>query len=150
MRRLEPHEAVWCLDELYPDLHGSLGSLVHRGCGPAASDHELRARLERMLSRGELLIFERRRGRELSVTRTIIPVSTVRDSIEPTKSWLEIALKDANGHPVSDVRFHVILANGDLRRGRLDRSGFARLDGIPEGECQIYFPDYDWSSWDQV
>ena len=46
------------------------------------------------------------------------------------------------------IRYEVVLPTGELRRGYLDQDGFARIDAIPDGQCQVSFPDYDYSSWD--
>jgi hypothetical protein len=54
--------------------------------------------------------------------------------------WLELSLVDEDGAPVPNVRFEVVLPDGSERRGRLDRDGFARLDGIERaGSCEVRF-----------
>lgn len=64
--------------------------------------------------------------------------------------WIEIRLQDEDGRPVPRARYRVRLPNRQLRRGRLDQDGFARLDRIPSGRCEVSFPEYDYSSWERA
>lgn len=68
----------------------------------------------------------------------------------PPTGWIEICLRDRNDQPVPNTRYEVRLPNRELRWGRLDRRGLARLEGIPDGDCEVSFPDYDRSSWDRA
>lgn len=63
--------------------------------------------------------------------------------VEPPEDgeWIELAVKDQNGQPVPHVRYEVTLPDGQVRTGRLDPLGFARLDGIPGGNCKVRFPE---------
>lgn len=66
---------------------------------------------------------------------------------EDLRGWIEIRLEDRDGRPVPRARYEVLLDNRELRQGYLDQQGFARLEGLPEGTCEVCFPDYDRSSW---
>jgi hypothetical protein len=66
---------------------------------------------------------------------------------ESLRGWIEIQLEDRDGKPIPRARYEVRLPNRELRQGYLDPQGFARLDGLPEGNCEVCFPDYDRSSW---
>lgn len=70
------------------------------------------------------------------------------DSDTPTKtSWIEIVLVDEESKPVPGERYRVTLPDDTVAEGSLDQEGFARLDGIPSGNCKITFPDLDKDSW---
>ena len=57
--------------------------------------------------------------------------------------WIEVKLVDEDsGEPIPNARYEIELPNGQLRTGRLDEGGMARLDDIPPGECKVSFPDY--------
>lgn len=62
-------------------------------------------------------------------------------------SWIEVVLVDPEGRPVSDVPYSVKLADGTVRVGRLNQAGFARLDGIPVGGCDVSFTTIDGREW---
>jgi hypothetical protein len=62
-------------------------------------------------------------------------------------SWIEIVLVDPEGRPVPNVDYTVTLADGSVRRGRLNQAGMARLDGIPVGGCDVSFPTIDGNEW---
>jgi hypothetical protein len=80
---------------------------------------------------------------------TAAPLSELasRPEREDLRAWIEIQLEDRDGKPVPRARYEVRLSNRELRQGYLDQQGFSRIDGIPEGTCEVCFPDYDKSSW---
>jgi type VI secretion system secreted protein VgrG len=61
--------------------------------------------------------------------------------------WIAITLHDDAGDPVPGARYVVTLPDGSKAEGMLDSSGKARVENIPEGTCQVTFPDYDKDSW---
>lgn len=66
---------------------------------------------------------------------------------ERLDAWIEIRLEDREGKPIPRARYEVRLSNRELRQGYLDQQGFARLEGLPEGNCEVCFPQFDRSSW---
>jgi hypothetical protein len=56
---------------------------------------------------------------------------------------LYIRLENEVGLRLPGAEYHVELADGSERRGRLGRSGIARLDGVPEGPFLVSYPDAD-------
>ena len=81
----------------------------------------------------------------------VFPVETgTGTSTAPTRlSWIEIVLLDPDGRPVPDAPYAVKLADGSTRQGRLNQVGFARLDGIPVGGCDVSFTTIDGREWDR-
>lgn len=73
------------------------------------------------------------------------PAADVKDA--PT-SWIEIELVDDEDNPVPGERYEITLADGRVVRGTLDQSGFARVEGIEPGSCDITFPELDAEVWE--
>lgn len=68
---------------------------------------------------------------------------------DPTKtSWIEIELLDQDDKPVAGERFAVTTPDGRIARGTLDQNGFARIEGIDPGTCQVTFPRLDGEAWE--
>jgi uncharacterized Zn-binding protein involved in type VI secretion len=68
--------------------------------------------------------------------------------VSPTKTaWVEITLEDQNGQPVAGEPYKIKLPDGSTVKGTLDDKGFARVDGIDPGTCQITFPKIDTHYW---
>lgn len=70
---------------------------------------------------------------------------------EETKtSWIEIELVDEEDEPVPGEKYEVTLPDGSVKKGTLDQQGFARVDYIDPGTCQITFPDLDKDAWEKA
>ncbi|MBI4586171.1 MAG: carboxypeptidase regulatory-like domain-containing protein [Planctomycetes bacterium] len=63
-------------------------------------------------------------------------------------SWIEIELVDEDGQPVPGLKYRVTLPDDSVAEGTLDGKGFARIEGIPAGNCKITFPDLDKDAWE--
>lgn len=63
-------------------------------------------------------------------------------------SWIEIELVDEEDQPVAGEKYEVQLSDGTVAQGTLDEKGFARIDGIESGTCQISFPALDKDAWE--
>jgi hypothetical protein len=72
------------------------------------------------------------------------------ESTEEKLSWIEIELIDEADEPVAGERYEVTLPDGSVAKGSLDSKGFARIDGIDPGECQISWPDLDKDAWQKA
>jgi len=68
------------------------------------------------------------------------------DASEPT-SWVGLLLEDDQGEPVAGQRVRLKLADGTVRESVSDDKGRIRLDGIPQGNCQVEFPGVDAGDW---
>jgi len=62
-------------------------------------------------------------------------------------SWIEIELLDAQNQPVSGEKYLIKLPDKSVVEGVLDAKGFARLNGIEAGTCEVTFPELDGRSW---
>jgi hypothetical protein len=62
-------------------------------------------------------------------------------------TWIEIMLVDDEGAPVGGEEYRLTLPDGAVVSGRLDERGFARIDGIEAGLCDVTFPRIDGREW---
>jgi type VI secretion system secreted protein VgrG len=62
---------------------------------------------------------------------------------EKKLDFVEIRLHNDAGVPVSNAPYEVTLPNGRMFKGKLDADGFARIDGVPSGECNVRFPEHE-------
>ena len=66
-------------------------------------------------------------------------------------SWIEIQLLDESDQPVPGEPYQVTLPDGvTVGEGSLDEKGFARIDGIDPGTCQVCFPKLDQEAWERM
>jgi hypothetical protein len=56
------------------------------------------------------------------------------------KCWIEIVLQDEDGKPIANEEYRIVTPDGSERTGRLDGNGYARLDGLDPGSCDVMFP----------
>lgn len=67
---------------------------------------------------------------------------------DPTKkSWIEIKLVGEDKKPIPGEPYSITLPDGSVASGTLDDKGFARIEGIDPGTCQITFPNRDTDAW---
>jgi type VI secretion system secreted protein VgrG len=65
------------------------------------------------------------------------------------KSWIEIQLNDEEGNPIPGEPYKITLPDGTtIADGTLDNKGFARVDNIDPGTCQVTFPNLDKDAWE--
>jgi type VI secretion system secreted protein VgrG len=63
------------------------------------------------------------------------------DAAQKNANWVELELLDEEGKGVGNARYELHLADGSVKKGSLDGSGKARVDGLPAGACRVVFPD---------
>lgn len=66
---------------------------------------------------------------------------------EERLTWIEIELVDTDGRPAPGQRYRITLPDGEVREGRLDAQGLARVEGIDPGACEVTFPDFHEDDW---
>jgi hypothetical protein len=69
---------------------------------------------------------------------------------EERTSWIEIELVDEEDEPVPSESYEITLPGGSVKKGTLDQNGFARVDRILPGTCQITFPNLDKDAWEKI
>ncbi len=57
------------------------------------------------------------------------------------KDWLAISLRNDAGEAIKNERYVLTLPDGTTREGKLDNNGFAKVEDIGPGNCEIDFPD---------
>jgi len=67
------------------------------------------------------------------------------------KTWLELTLRNEYEpfDPVPFARYQVTLPDGSVREGKLNEEGWARIEGVDPGTCQVTFLDLDAREWRQ-
>jgi len=75
------------------------------------------------------------------------PKDQTEEEKEEKTSWIEIELLDEEDNPVPGEKYEIELPDGTLAKGSLDGNGFARVDGVKEGECKVSFPELDQEDW---
>jgi hypothetical protein len=119
-----------------------------RGGIELGSRRSLLEQLTRAVARNEL-VFVRRALHTLSGTRSepppeIVPLQPEVEELD----WIEILVEDQEGVPLRDISYEITLADGAKRRGRTNREGIARLDGISRGQCKFSLTTLDESAWE--
>ncbi len=64
-----------------------------------------------------------------------------RSAILGYKDFVEIEAEDAEGNPLKGDTYRVYLANGEVREGKLDGKGYAKIENVPPGKWDVEFPD---------
>ncbi len=72
------------------------------------------------------------------------------DEDDEEKTFIEIELLDEADQPVAGESYEITLPDGSVTTGTLDEKGFARVDGIDPGDCQITFPNLDKEAWEKA
>lgn len=137
-----------------PPLRGLRSEMA--ACGERAvhgmSDDELRARAAALLVRGTLRI-----ARMPATPRIgdwdFQPSSTAEDSAlgplpEADLGWIEFEVFDELGKPLASEPYELVLPDGSNRTGTLDGKGFARVEPMEHGVCELRFPRRDKLDWD--
>jgi type VI secretion system secreted protein VgrG len=69
---------------------------------------------------------------------------------EKKTAWIEIELVDEEDEPVPSEKYEIKLPDGSVAKGTLDGNGFARVEGIDPGTCEITFPNLDKDAWEKA
>lgn len=60
------------------------------------------------------------------------------------RDWVEIELVDEDGNPIADENYVLHLPDGQERKGKLDRNGYAKEKDVPPGKIFVEFPNLEW------
>ena len=69
---------------------------------------------------------------------------------KPAKTWVEFKVVDMEGNPVSGYSYLVMLPDGSLHEGKLDKTGKVRFNGIEPGTAVFTLTDVDRDLWERV
>lgn len=65
--------------------------------------------------------------------------SRARSGVLEIKDFIEVHVKDNRGNPLKDEFYRVYLSNGEIRKGRLDNKGYAKIDEVPPARWDVEF-----------
>lgn len=137
-------------------LRSAAGELLG---APPRGDHDLVAWLAGALVTGRLVLAPppSKAPHALAVPPDDQPKPKSRDPFlkggqeEPASThWIEIQLVGEDGEGIPAQRYRIITPDGVERRGFTDSLGLARVARLPEGQCQISFPDLDADAWEPL
>ncbi|MFC1712444.1 hypothetical protein ACFL6S_02180 [Candidatus Poribacteria bacterium] len=69
---------------------------------------------------------------------------------ERKMDWIEIEVLSDEGIPAADELYQIQFPSGEIRQGRLDQNGFARIEGIEPGICIVGFQNIDTGDWKRM
>lgn len=64
--------------------------------------------------------------------------------------WIEIELVGEDNKGIPNENYIITLPDGKAFKGKTDKKGCARIERIPEGICQVTFPDLDKDAWESI
>jgi hypothetical protein len=56
------------------------------------------------------------------------------------KDYVEIELRDEEGSPIPNEKYIMYLSNGEVRKGKLDDRGQAKVEEVPPKAASVRFP----------
>jgi len=65
-------------------------------------------------------------------------------------AWIEVICHYEDGTPAAYERFWLKLPDGSEQEGVLDHKGFARVVGVPPGQCEFSLIELDKGRWDKA
>ncbi len=84
----------------------------------------------------------------LTKVKPFVPAeSSVQDEPGEEPTWIEILLTDESGAVVPGEPYEIEMPDGRVHSATLDHEGFARVEGIDPGTCQVRFPERCNDSW---
>jgi len=149
---------------------GANPGVARAGDQPSGEDENLRAffratrdgmiptlRLQAELRRNDLLWRPVEAARAtIDIVRAVAPDAILVDHLAFGATlglraagipYADVVLGHPTALPVAGERYAITLPDGTIRRGRLDQEGFARVDRIDQGTCDVTFPDLDGRRW---
>lgn len=82
----------------------------------------------------------------LDVTEDEISDLLPADALLAT-TWIEVQLVDEDERPLAGLECEVEHPDGSTHRGKTDRDGILRYDGIPRGVCKVRLPSEATTLW---
>ena len=69
---------------------------------------------------------------------------------EESTHFISFELKYEDGKPVPDEPYKVKLSDGSIKSGKTDKDGKVRIDGVPDGKCEVNYPRIDKDQWQKA
>jgi hypothetical protein len=66
------------------------------------------------------------------------------------RAWVGIHLHDQDRVAVANAAYRLMLPDGTIVSGELNKRGRVRVEGIDPGTCQVSFPEFDGGAWSRV
>jgi len=66
---------------------------------------------------------------------------SARSPILRFQDWMELKLENEEGKPAAGLGYKMYFPNGEIRKGKLDSSGYAKEEKIPPGKAEIEIDD---------
>jgi len=60
-----------------------------------------------------------------------------RSQVLRIRDWMEITVKSKDGRPMANKEYRAILSNGEVRTGKLDGNGHAKIEKVPPGKIKV-------------
>jgi uncharacterized Zn-binding protein involved in type VI secretion len=57
--------------------------------------------------------------------------------------YIEMTINDNQGNALADEEYVVNLPDGEIRKGKLDSHGYAKIENVPPGQWDVRFPNRD-------
>lgn len=90
---------------------------------------------------------DRERGKGKYAQTEVPPPQEEPPAEDKPKTYIEIELFDDEGKPCAGEKYEIMSGGVMVGCGRLSDKGFARVDGLDPGNCDVKFPDLDKESW---
>lgn len=75
------------------------------------------------------------------------PGQPVIQPCRDNQHWIEVVLLDKDNEPIPGEHYELRLPDQSLRKGRLNREGSVKFEGIVAGDASIAFPGIDAQEW---
>ncbi|MCH2240622.1 MAG: PAAR domain-containing protein [Aquabacterium sp.] len=62
------------------------------------------------------------------------------------RHWIEVSLRNKQGIPFAGEEYVIVDPQGSRYTGRLDGEGYARIEDVAPGECEVTFPSLSFSA----
>lgn len=140
--------AVEAAFALHAELRGSAFRGASRRVGPLEAQ-ALGQELEAALLAGRLVLEARPHVQGLTTLEAPEPVPKWEPPPEKEKpadkgAWIELELVNQDGEPVANRSFRILQKGNVVREGMTNSAGFARIEPLAPGPCDVEFPDlYD-------
>jgi hypothetical protein len=129
---------------------------LHLESGPAGryGDDDVVEEILRALGSGRLHLCRRRRMRESAggaapppAAKEEAPLAAAR---RQRKTWVEFEVVDMEGNPAAGCKYLVMLPDGSLQEGSLNRTGVVRFENIDPENSVFTLPELDQEAWERA